>query len=93
MTSGAWTSSPTNWPTVDAFRPLTVINLITRECLAIDVGPGLRGRDVVGTLERLRFERGLAATHPLRQRHCVLTENEFNQWDCSVNEDPCEYCD
>ena len=30
-----------------------------RECLAIDVGQGLSGRDVVATLERLRFERGL----------------------------------
>jgi hypothetical protein len=27
--------------------------------LAIDVGQGLSGRDVVATLERLRFERGL----------------------------------
>lgn len=38
---------------------LTVIDLVTRECLAIDVGHGLSGRDVVATLERLRFERGL----------------------------------
>src|SRR5204862_6816678 len=41
------------------FRALTVIDLFTRECLAIDVGHGLSGRDVVPTLERLRFERGL----------------------------------
>ena len=41
------------------FRALTVIDLFTRECLAIDVGHGLTGRDVVATLERLRFERGL----------------------------------
>ena len=41
------------------FRALTVIDLFTRECLAIDVGHGLSGRDVVATLERLRFERGL----------------------------------
>lgn len=41
------------------FRALTVIDLFTRECLAIDVGQGLSGRDVVATLERLRFERGL----------------------------------
>src|SRR5262249_47153426 len=34
-------------------------DLFTRECLAIDVGHGLSGRDVVATLERLRFERGL----------------------------------
>ncbi len=41
------------------FRALTVLDLFTRECLAIDVGQGLTGRDVVATLERLRFERGL----------------------------------
>lgn len=41
------------------FRALTVIDLFTRECLAIDVGQGLGGRDVVAALERLRFERGL----------------------------------
>jgi putative transposase len=41
------------------FRALTVLDLFTRECLAIDVGQGLGGRDVVATLERLRYERGL----------------------------------
>ena len=41
------------------FRPLTVLDLFRRECLAIDVGHGLTGRDVVATLERVRFERGL----------------------------------
>jgi putative transposase len=41
------------------FRALTVLDLFTRECLAIDVGQGLSGRDVVATLERLSFERGL----------------------------------
>src|SRR5262249_20985925 len=41
------------------FRALTVIDLFTRECLAIDVGHGFSGRDVVATLERLRFARGL----------------------------------
>ena len=41
------------------FAALTVIDLCTRECLPIDVGHGLCGRDVVATLERLRFERGV----------------------------------
>src|SRR5439155_26552702 len=41
------------------FRALTVIDLFMRECLAIDIGHGLSGPDVVATLERLRFERGL----------------------------------
>jgi putative transposase len=41
------------------FGALTVIDLAPRDCPAIDVGHGLSGRDVVATLERLRFERGL----------------------------------
>ena len=41
------------------FRALTVLDLFTRECLAIDVGQGLSGRDVVAMLERLRHDRGL----------------------------------
>ena len=41
------------------FRALTVIDLFTRECLAIDIGQGLGGQDVAATLERLRFDRGL----------------------------------
>jgi putative transposase len=41
------------------FRALTVIDLFTRECLAIDAGQSLGGHEVAATLERLRFERGL----------------------------------
>lgn len=41
------------------FQALTVLHLFTRECVAIDIGHGVSGRDVVATLERLRFERGL----------------------------------
>ena len=41
------------------FRALTVIDLFTRECLAINAGQRLGGHDVAATLERLRFERGL----------------------------------
>jgi transposase InsO family protein len=37
-----------------------VIDLFTRECLAIHAGQGLGGQDVAATLERLRFERGLS---------------------------------
>jgi putative transposase len=41
------------------FRTLTLLDLFTRECLDIAVGRGLTGHDVVATLERLRFDRGL----------------------------------
>jgi putative transposase len=43
------------------FRTLTVLDLFTRECLAIAVGRGLTGHDVVRALEQLRFDRGLPA--------------------------------
>jgi putative transposase len=43
------------------FRTLTVLDLYTRDCLDIAVGRGLTGQDVVRTLERLRFDRGLLA--------------------------------
>ena len=41
------------------FRAPTVLDLFTRECLAIEVGQSLGGQDVVAALDRLRFERGL----------------------------------
>src|SRR5206468_5282 len=41
------------------FRTLTVLDLFTRESLDIAVGRGLTAQDVVATLERLRFDRGL----------------------------------
>lgn len=41
------------------FPTLTILDLFTRECLDIAVGRGLTGQDVVATLERLRFDRGL----------------------------------
>ena len=40
------------------FRALTVVNVYTREALAIDVGVRLRGEHVVETLNRLVTQRG-----------------------------------
>ena len=40
------------------FRALTVVDIFTRESLAIDVGQRLRGEDVVATLGRLQQQRG-----------------------------------
>jgi transposase InsO family protein len=40
------------------FRALTVVDLYTRESLAIDVGQRLRGEDVVATLGRLQQQSG-----------------------------------
>ena len=35
-------------------RALTVVDNFSRECLAIEVGQGLRGEDVVAVMERLK---------------------------------------
>ncbi len=40
-------------------RTLTVIDLFTRECLAIEVGLSLRAEHVVAAMERLKYSRGL----------------------------------
>ncbi len=41
-----------------AFRLLTIVDIFTRECLALEVAPGFRARDVVGVLTRLVAARG-----------------------------------
>jgi putative transposase len=43
-------------------RMLTVVDLFTRECLAIDVGQSLKGEDVVRALNAVATERGLPKT-------------------------------
>jgi len=40
------------------FRALTVVDVYTRQCLAIEVGQRLKGEDVVVVLNRIRRERG-----------------------------------
>ena len=40
------------------FRALTVVDVFTRESLAIEVGQGLRGEDVVRTLNQISSQRG-----------------------------------
>ena len=41
------------------FRALTIIDVCTRERLAIEAGQSLKGEDVVRTLNRLKQERGI----------------------------------
>jgi putative transposase len=43
-------------------RMLTVVDLFTRECLAIDVGQSLKGEDVVRVLNAICNQRGLPKT-------------------------------
>jgi putative transposase len=40
------------------FRALTVLDVFTRESLAIEVGHRLKGEDVVGALNQIRAKRG-----------------------------------
>ena len=40
------------------FRALTVVEVFTRESLAIEVGQAMKGTDVVAVLNQIRFERG-----------------------------------
>ena len=41
------------------FRALTVVDVFTRESLAIEAGQNLKGEDVVGVLNRIRQQRGV----------------------------------
>jgi len=41
------------------FRALTVVDVYTRECLAIEVGQSLKGPDVVRVLQRISVQRGV----------------------------------
>jgi putative transposase len=41
------------------FRALTVVDVFTRESLAIEAGQSLKGQDVVGVLNRIRQDRGV----------------------------------
>lgn len=43
-------------------RMLMVVALFTRECLAIDVGQGLKGEGVVRALATITYERGVPRT-------------------------------
>jgi putative transposase len=40
------------------FRALTVVDIFTKECLAIEVGQSLKGEHVVAVLKRIASERG-----------------------------------
>ena len=60
------------------FRVLTVVDVYTRESMAIEPGQSLRGEDVVRVLQRIQQERGgpqrllceMAASFPVRCWTC-----------------------
>ena len=51
-----------------ALRLLTIVDEYTRECLAIDVARRLNSENVLERLAELFVNRGVAGSHPLRQR-------------------------
>jgi putative transposase len=44
------------------FRALTVVDIFTKECLAIEVGQSLKGENVVAVLRRIATQRGVPKT-------------------------------
>jgi putative transposase len=44
------------------FRALTVLDIFTKECLAIEVGQSLKGENVVAVLRRIAMQRGVPKT-------------------------------
>ena len=44
------------------FRALTVVDVFTRECLAIEVGQSLKGENVVQVLSRICVRRAVPKT-------------------------------
>ena len=56
----AWTLDFVSDQLIDGarFRALTILDVHTRLCLAIEIGTHLRGEQVVGALERLRRQHG-----------------------------------
>lgn len=61
------------------FRLLTVIDVFSREALAIEVGRHLRGEDVVGVLNRLVLERG-APKHLFADNGSEFTGHMVDLW-------------
>ena len=61
------------------FRSLTIVDLFTREAVAIEVGQSLKGDDVVRTLNRLKLDREV----PNLQRF----SKRFHRGRCSVDRD------
>ena len=60
-------------------RALTLIDLHSRECLAIEVAPALRARDVTATLERVIEQRGRPKIITT-DNGTEFTSNHFDAW-------------
>ncbi len=62
-----------------AFRLLTIVDIFTRECLALEVANGFRARDVVTVLSRLIRRRGTPTAIRCDQG-TEFTAEALDQW-------------
>ena len=62
------------------FRCLTVVDICSRECLAIEVGQSWRGSDVVRVLEGLKCTRGLVAERIQADNGSEFISKELDRW-------------
>jgi len=61
------------------FRALTIVDVYTRESVAIEVGQSLKGTDVVGVVRRLKQQRGLPRTL-FCDNGCEFTSHVMDLW-------------
>jgi hypothetical protein len=61
-----------------------IVDIHTRECLAIEAGQSLRGEDVVRVLNRLKQERGV----PLRYGRILGLTNNHSHSTSTVKKSP-----
>jgi len=67
------------------FRSLTIVDIYTRECLAIESEQRLKGEDVVRVLNRIKIQRGVpgcctvttAANFPVKRWTCGRTTTAY----------------
>jgi putative transposase len=62
------------------FRCLTVVDNYRRECLAIEVGKSLRGKDVGNVLEGLRILRGIVPKRIQTDNGSEFISKELDKW-------------
>jgi putative transposase len=62
------------------FRALTLVDNFSRECLAIYPGQSLRGKDVVGELERIKKERKIVFKRIQTDHGSEFISKEMDHW-------------
>ncbi len=63
----------------EPFRILTIVDIVTRECLALEVAPGFRAASVIDVLSRIVLKRGAPAAIRCDQG-TEFTAEALDQW-------------